>query len=75
MPTPNRETPHPDRGRHRVGGRVDHRDSAGAEEAIIRDIGVFPLLYAGAASGGGRSCAMSRRMSANNCREMATSAI
>src|ERR1700730_7212882 len=31
--------------------------------------------YAGAGSGGGRSSAISRRMSANKCREMATSAI
>jgi hypothetical protein len=33
------------------------------------------MPYAGAGSGGGRSSAISRRMSANKCREMATSAI
>ncbi len=37
----NGVSPHRDRGRlHRVGGRVDHRNSVGA---TIRDIGVFAI--------------------------------
>ena len=40
MATPKGVIPHRDRGYHRVGGRDDHRDSAGFR---IRDIGVFPI--------------------------------
>ena len=47
--------------------------------AIEKDRGEWedrlPLFRVGAGSGGGRSSAISRRMSANKCREMATSAI
>ena len=41
MPTPEGLF-HENRGHHRVGGRVDHRDVAGSL-IIIRDIDVFPV--------------------------------
>src|SRR2546430_1071937 len=43
-----RRTPYRDRGRHRVAGRVDHRNIVGA---IIRDIGAFPSGVAAIAKG------------------------